>query len=87
MQNGGVASTPDSLGFPEAFGVRERRVELYKRTIAALPPDLEAYRKLGIEWFVVGPDDRLMLKNVEAWAAGGKVREVNSFDRWGFTRK
>ena len=40
MQNGGVASTPDSLGFPEAFGVRERRVErLYEtnRRFAAGP--------------------------------------------------
>jgi hypothetical protein len=55
---------------------RAVQIELVVTTKSA---DFEAYRTVGLVWFVVGSDDPLMQQNVQHWQKSGEVVKQAEF--------
>ncbi|HEX3999093.1 MAG TPA: hypothetical protein VHX65_11120 [Pirellulales bacterium] len=79
IQLGGLSSTPETVKLSLAFGVSPARIASRDELIAARPPDLAPYLAAGIAWFVVGPDDPLMERQVQNWKRNGRVHLEATF--------
>jgi hypothetical protein len=73
-QCGGLPTTATAaVRWPLQFGVSDDRLASYARLLDSRPAELAAYRAAGIVWFVVGPDDPSMERNVRRWVQAGEV--------------
>jgi hypothetical protein len=78
-QWGGLPATSAVVRFAPAFGISEDRLAERRRLLEDLPANLDAYIRQGIVWFVVGPDDPRMERNVRNWRNAGEVVEKAEF--------
>ena len=79
MEFGGLPSTPSIPWRSKQFRLAERRTVAMRKLLETLPPDLAAYRAMGIVWFVVAPDDPRMERNVAKWVQDGTVVKQADF--------
>ena len=72
-QWGGLPATCPAIPIGLNVGITKERFTSRSRLLDALPRELEPYRAEGIVWFVVGPDDPQMERNVREWEPAGDV--------------
>jgi hypothetical protein len=61
------------------YGVRPERAVKIEQVVTTKPADLEAYRTIGLVWFVVGSDDPPMDQNVQRWEQASLVVKQAEF--------